>query len=70
MAESVLFAVLNRSHPVCSVVFDLAVGSVNNELASFLRLNAFPRSLDGLVLLARTRKHEKEIHVPGIHIHS
>src|SRR5204862_202286 len=42
--------VLHRSHSVCSVILDLAIPSVNNELAGFLRSNAFPRSLDRLAL--------------------
>jgi len=33
-----------------SVVFDPAIRSVNNELASLFRFEAFPRSLDRLVL--------------------
>jgi hypothetical protein len=42
--------VLNRSHSIYSVVFDLAIRSMNNELAAFFRFNAFPRSLDRLAL--------------------
>jgi hypothetical protein len=42
--------VLDRSHSICTVVFDLAIRSVNNKLASFFRFRAFPRSLDRLAL--------------------
>lgn len=40
--------ILNWSHSICSMVFDLAISSVNHELAGFFRSNAFPGSLDRL----------------------
>ena len=49
-SAALLGRVLHRSHSICSVVFDLAIRSVNNKLASLFRFNAFPRSLDRLAL--------------------
>jgi hypothetical protein len=49
-SAALLGRVLNRSHSICSALLDLAIRSMNNELASFLRFDALPRGSDRLAL--------------------